>query len=63
MFVVNEKPHAVFRRDGDDLIHTLHIGLVDALCGTTLNVPHLSGSTVQVPLTDIVSPNSTKVIR
>ena len=35
VFVVTEKPHAVFRREGADLHCTLRVPLVDALCGAT----------------------------
>lgn len=33
VFVVEEKPHAQFKREGDNLIHTVKIPLVEALCG------------------------------
>jgi DnaJ family protein B protein 4 len=33
VFVVEEKPHARFRREGDNLIHTVKVPLVEALCG------------------------------
>lgn len=33
VFVVEEKPHDRFRREGDNLIHTVKIPLVEALCG------------------------------
>lgn len=33
VFVVEEKPHAQFKREGDNLVHTVKIPLVEALCG------------------------------
>lgn len=33
VFVVEEKPHDRFTRDGDDLIYNLKVPLADALCG------------------------------
>jgi DnaJ-class molecular chaperone len=51
------------QRDGNDLIHTAPIPLVDALCGCTLSVQHLDGSLVEVPLRDIVQPSSIKIIK
>jgi DnaJ-class molecular chaperone len=31
--VIEEKPHAVFKRDGDDLVYDCDISLRQALCG------------------------------
>ena len=53
----------LLQRDGNDLTHTASVLLVDALCGTTLQIPHLDGSTLELPLTDIVTPLSIKVMR
>lgn len=33
VFVVEEKRHEIFRREGDDLVMDLKVGLVDALAG------------------------------
>jgi DnaJ-class molecular chaperone len=35
----------------------------EALCGTTLQIPHLDGSTIEVPITDVVNPTSIKIVR
>uniref|UniRef100_A0A7S3R873 J domain-containing protein n=1 Tax=Dunaliella tertiolecta TaxID=3047 RepID=A0A7S3R873_DUNTE len=63
VFILEEKPHSRFKRDGNDLIHTANLLLVDALCGTTLQIPYLDGSSVELPLTDVISLLSIKVIR
>lgn len=42
-FVICEKPHLTFVRDGDDLRTAVHIPLVDALCGASVQVPLLGG--------------------
>uniref|UniRef100_A0A7S0RM28 J domain-containing protein n=1 Tax=Chlamydomonas leiostraca TaxID=1034604 RepID=A0A7S0RM28_9CHLO len=63
VFVLDEKHHPKFKRDGNDLIHTAQLPLVDALCGTVLRIPHLDGSTVEVPLNDVVNNASIKVVR
>lgn len=51
-FVVEEKPHPVFTRDGDDLVCSLKIPLVDALAGSDTKkvVELLDGRRLQVPL-------------
>lgn len=61
VFVIDEKPHDVFTRSGDDLIHKRRINLVDALCGTIVDVRHLDGSILSIPITDVASP-SRKVV-
>ncbi|KAK2815863.1 hypothetical protein Q5P01_026330 [Channa striata] len=56
VFVLKDKPHPVFKRDGSDIIYTAKITLRDALCGCTINAPTLDGRTVTVSTTDIVHP-------
>ncbi|XP_047435314.1 dnaJ homolog subfamily B member 1b [Mugil cephalus] len=56
VFVLKDKPHPVFKRDGSDIIYTSKISLRDALCGCTVNAPTLDGRTVTVSSTDIVQP-------
>ncbi|GKV14388.1 hypothetical protein SLEP1_g25280 [Rubroshorea leprosula] len=62
IFVVDEKPHAVFKRDGNDLIVNQKISLLDALTGHTLNLTTLDGRTLTIPVTDIVKPGYQVVI-
>lgn len=42
-FVIGEKLHSQFRRDGDNLVHKLTIPLLDAIRGGTFAVPTLAG--------------------
>ncbi|KAI3352921.1 hypothetical protein L3Q82_019502, partial [Scortum barcoo] len=56
VFVLKDKPHPVFKRDGSDIIYAAKISLRDALCGCTVNAPTLDGRTVTVSTTDIVQP-------
>ena len=63
IFVIDEKPHDVFKRDGNDLVVHKKISLADALGGLTLSVPLLDGRTLSVPLvTEIIYPGFEKVI-
>ena len=41
-------PHPVFRRDGDDLYFSSNIKYSEALLGTTLEVPAISGKTLRL---------------
>ncbi|KAM9770797.1 dnaJ homolog subfamily B member 1b [Menidia menidia] len=56
VFVLKDKPHPVFKRDGSDVVYTAKISLRDALCGCTVNAPTLEGRTVTVSTTDVVHP-------
>ncbi|GLT86338.1 hypothetical protein SLE2022_044830 [Rubroshorea leprosula] len=62
IFVVDEKPHAVFKRDGNDLIVNQKISLLDALTGHTRNFTTLDGRTLTIPVMDIVKPGHQVVI-
>lgn len=52
VFVIEEKPHPTFKREGDDLVYTLKVPLVDALAGpagggnTSKTLTHLDGRSV-----------------
>ncbi len=63
MFVIDEKAHARFKRDGNNLIYNAKLSLADALCGTTLSIPNLDGRTTSVPLRDVVSSGSQQAAR
>ncbi|GAA6007289.1 hypothetical protein JCM10207_001572 [Rhodosporidiobolus poonsookiae] len=54
VFVIEEKAHPTFKREGDDLVYTLKVPLVDALSGPagggtpTKTITHLDGRSVSV---------------
>ncbi|XP_027362361.1 dnaJ homolog subfamily B member 1-like [Abrus precatorius] len=62
IFVVDERPHAVFKRDGNDLVVIHEILLRDALTGTTLNLTTLDGRDLTIQVTDIVKPGYELVV-
>ncbi|XP_028842053.1 dnaJ homolog subfamily B member 1-like [Denticeps clupeoides] len=62
VFVVKDKVHPVFRRDGSDIIFSAKISLRDALCGCTVNVPTLDGRAVTVSSRDVIKPGTKKRI-
>lgn len=61
VFIVNEKPHALFRREGNDLLHTRKVPLVEALCGQNFTLQTLDGRSLPVTVQSTVGPNSVKV--
>lgn len=58
VFVLKDKPHPVFRRDGADIVYPAKVSLRDALCGCTVSAPTLDGRTVTVTNRDIVRPGT-----
>ena len=62
IFVVDEKPHALFKRDGNDLVITQKILLVEALVGNTLNITTLDGRELTIQVTDVVKPKFVLVV-
>lgn len=56
VFVIDEKPHDLFKRDGNDLITSRRVTLAEAIGGTTVNINTLDGRNLPVGVTEIVSP-------
>jgi DnaJ homolog subfamily B member 4 len=54
IFVIDEKPHEVYKRDANDLVVELTIPLADALAGTTIKLQSLDGRDIMVPMDDVV---------
>ncbi|KAG6914359.1 hypothetical protein DXG01_000831 [Tephrocybe rancida] len=67
VFVVEEKPHPTFTREGNDLVARLEIPLVDALAGApggTRVVETLDGRQLQVPVPGgVVRPGMETVVK
>ncbi|CAH8267822.1 unnamed protein product [Arabidopsis lyrata] len=62
IFVVEEKPHPVYKRDGNDLLVNQEITLLEALTGKTVNLITLDGRTLLIPLTEIIKPDHEIVV-
>ena len=56
VFVIEYKPHPLYVREGNDLIHTATISLSDALTGCEITLLTLDGRVLNIPINDIVSP-------
>lgn len=50
VFVLEEQPHDLYLRLGDDLFVTKEINLTDALCGCSFPLQHLDGTILKVVL-------------
>uniref|UniRef100_A0A1J3IVW3 DnaJ-like protein subfamily B member 1 n=1 Tax=Noccaea caerulescens TaxID=107243 RepID=A0A1J3IVW3_NOCCA len=62
IFVIDEKPHSVYKRDGNDLIVDKKVSLLDALTGLTISLTTLDGRNLTIPVLDIVKPGQEIVI-
>ncbi|CAN0924137.1 DnaJ homolog subfamily B member 4 [Linum grandiflorum] len=62
IFVVDEKPHAVYKRDGNDLVVHQKVSLLEALTGKTVELTTLDGRYLTIPVTDVIKPGHEVVI-
>ncbi|GFY88532.1 HSP40/DnaJ peptide-binding protein [Actinidia rufa] len=62
IFVIDEKRHPIFKREGDDLELGVEVPLVQALAGCTITVPVLGGEKMTLSFDDILYPGYEKLI-
>ncbi|CAL9168002.1 unnamed protein product [Musa hybrid cultivar] len=62
VFIIDEKPHDVYKRDGSDLIVHQEISLVNALAGTTINLTTLDGRDLAINVSNVVYPGHQLII-
>lgn len=54
VFVVREKSHPVFKRQGNDLVYAIDIPLVKALTNSIAVVKTLDERVLRIPINDVV---------
>lgn len=63
-FVIRDKPHALFKRDGSNIVYTHKLSLRDSLCGCVVEVPTLEGKKIGLNLMDeVIKPNSCRTMQ
>ncbi|PON94609.1 Chaperone DnaJ [Trema orientale] len=62
IFVIAEKRHQLFRREGDDLEFAVRIPLVKALTGCDLSIPLLGGEIMSLTVDDVIYPGFEKIV-
>lgn len=61
IFIIKDKPHPLFKRDGQDIVYTAKVSLKDALCGCSVIVKNLEGKPYDVKCNQI-TPTTVKRI-
>lgn len=59
VFVIRDKPHHIYKRDGCDIRYKANISLKEALTGCRLEVPTLGGKKLAVTFSDVIKPTTT----
>jgi DnaJ-class molecular chaperone len=62
VFVINQQPHAVFRRENDDLYAEVMVTLLESLVGFSKTLDHLDGHKVTIAKDDVTFCSETIVI-
>ncbi|GAB2298640.1 hypothetical protein Dimus_032710 [Dionaea muscipula] len=62
VFIIDEKSHPVFTRDGNDLVVTQKIPLAEALTGYTAHITTLDGRNLTVPINNVIHPSYEEVV-
>lgn len=62
IFVLEEKDHSYFKREGDNLSYTANITLSQALAGVNIELPTLDGRRLKIPIREVINPSYSKVV-
>lgn len=62
IFIIDEKPHSVFTRDGNDLVVTQKVSLAEALTGYTVHLTTLDGRSLNIPINSVINPNYEEIV-
>ncbi|KAL5721041.1 hypothetical protein ACHQM5_013648 [Ranunculus cassubicifolius] len=63
VFIIDEKPHGIYKRDGNDLVVTQKLSLVEALTGYTVQLTTLDGRSLTVPVNSVISPSYEEIVK
>ncbi|CAH8669386.1 unnamed protein product [Schistosoma rodhaini] len=62
VFVVKDRTHKHFKREGSDVRYVAKISLKQALCGGTISIPTIDEGQINIQLTEIIKPGITRRI-
>ncbi|XP_042190686.1 dnaJ homolog subfamily B member 4 isoform X1 [Callorhinchus milii] len=56
VFVLKDKPHSHFKREGSNIVSRTKISLREALCGCSIAVPTLDGRSIPLTTQEVIKP-------
>ncbi|KAM7264719.1 hypothetical protein ACFE04_002402 [Oxalis oulophora] len=62
VFIIDEKPHSTFTRDGNDLVFVQKVSLAEALTGLTVQIRTLDGRNLTIPINNVIHPSYEEVV-
>ncbi|XP_076006775.1 dnaJ homolog subfamily B member 5 [Genypterus blacodes] len=62
-FVLKDKGHVHFKRDGANIVYKCVISLKEALCGCSVSIPTLDKRVIPLPCNEIIKPGTMKRLR
>ncbi|CAI9787267.1 unnamed protein product [Fraxinus pennsylvanica] len=62
IFVVDEKPHPVYMRDGNNLVVKQEVSLLESLTGKKFELVTLDGRNITIPVLEIIKPGHEVVV-
>jgi len=62
VFILKEKPHPYFKREGDDLLYHAKMSLKDALTNPVIEINTLDGKKKRIKMPGIVTPTTREII-
>ncbi|XP_065910034.1 dnaJ homolog subfamily B member 1-like [Dysidea avara] len=62
MFIIKERQHPTFKREGNDIVYTADVSLQKALCGGQVTVPTISGTNIQLPFIQLNPTTVQKIL-
>lgn len=62
VFIIDEKPHSVFTREGNDLVVTEKVTVAEALAGYTAHITTLDVRRLTIPINNVINPDYEEVV-
>lgn len=63
IFILKEKPHPTFKREGNNLTYTANVSLKQALVNPIVEVPTLDNRKLRITMNDVITPSTKHVIK
>lgn len=63
VFIIKDRQHPNFTREGSDVKFKAKIGLRDALTGANVNIPTLDGSNIKLEVKEVINPKTVRRIQ